>query len=62
MYFKATNDTVKDPFFLDIDECTDETDKCVHLCTNTPGSYLCTCDSGYQLEADGFSCQGKNSK
>ena len=45
--------------FSDIDECVDQTDKCVHICTNTPGHYRCTCDSGYQLEADGFSCKGK---
>ena len=43
----------------DIDECDDGTDAC-HVnavCTNTKGSYTCTCDVGYS--GDGFQCEGK---
>jgi len=29
---------------------------CAQICTNTPGSYRCSCVSGYQLDPDGKSC------
>ena len=42
----------------DIDECDQEIDNCdvQATCTNTPGSYNCTCDIGYS--GDGFNCTG----
>ncbi|XP_032099572.1 fibulin-7 isoform X2 [Sapajus apella] len=30
---------------------------CMHACVNTPGSYRCTCPSGYRTLADGKSCE-----
>ncbi len=37
---------------LDIDECaTDPCDDKVSSCLNTEGSYLCDCDTGYELDA-----------
>ena len=45
--------------FTDVDECQLETDNCAQVCTNTPGSYMCGCDPGYELDGDGFSCNGK---
>ncbi|XP_051039368.1 fibulin-7 [Phodopus roborovskii] len=30
---------------------------CMHACVNTPGSYRCTCPSGYRIMADGKSCE-----
>uniref|UniRef100_A0A0P6K8T2 Fibulin-7 isoform 1 n=1 Tax=Heterocephalus glaber TaxID=10181 RepID=A0A0P6K8T2_HETGA len=30
---------------------------CMHACVNTPGSYRCSCPSGYQTLADGKSCE-----
>ncbi|XP_001087308.3 fibulin-7 [Macaca mulatta] len=30
---------------------------CMHTCVNTPGSYRCTCPSGYLTLADGKSCE-----
>ena len=47
---------------LDIDECTDNTDGCDYTnggCTNTPGSFTCTCNTGYELNVDGTTCDGK---
>ena len=44
---------------LDIDECEEEIDNC-HAdasCTNTDGSFNCTCLTGYS--GDGVSCLGK---
>ena len=30
--------------------------QCVHNCDNTPGSFKCSCITGYKLDLDGFSC------
>ena len=45
---------------LDIDECSEGTDRCEQLCTNTSGSYTCSCRSGYHLAIDGRSCVGES--
>ncbi|CAH9146894.1 unnamed protein product [Cuscuta epithymum] len=39
----------------DIDECTDpyHEHQCEMNCTNTPGSYTCSCPDGYQIVGDG---------
>ena len=46
--------------FLDIDECTLNTDNCDvdtrATCTNVPGSFSCACNVGYS--GDGISCVG----
>ena len=39
-----------------MDECAYNLDKCEHKCTNTPGSYKCSCPYGQVLASDGFSC------
>lgn len=46
-------------FQIDIDECYAETDNC-HAdanCSNTKGSFYCTCHTGYS--GDGVICEGK---
>ena len=43
----------------DIDECTLETDDCAQICTNTPGSYECACESGYTSSNNGRTCEGR---
>ena len=40
----------------DIDECLAETDLCEQNCTNTLGSYDCSCRDGF--DEDGFNCIG----
>ena len=45
-------------FFLDIDECTEGTSNCSHLCLNTVGSYACQCLLGYQLDVHNHTCIG----
>ena len=45
---------------LDIDECEEGTDECDQNCTNTNGSYYCTCMDGYKLESDNQTCTGNN--
>ena len=43
----------------DIDECTDGIDNCDSkaMCSNTEGSFTCTCGKGYT--GDGVTCDGK---
>jgi len=46
--------------WTDIDECLNYTDnKCEHNCTNTPGSFKCTCRDGFHLATNGQDCIGK---
>lgn len=42
---------------LDIDECTLGY-PCDHICTNTIGSFECSCDEGYAL--NGTICNGES--
>ena len=44
--------------YTDIDECTTSNPCDANaICHNTPGSYLCSCKSGYT--ANGETCNGK---
>lgn len=43
----------------DIDECTIENGGCETFCTNSEGSYECSCHSGYALMPDQRSCTGE---
>ena len=48
----------------DVNECEvyrlDQGGKlCLHECVNVPGSYRCSCPSGYKLLPDGRSCEGE---
>ena len=64
--------TLKSPIFtsVDINECIQTvlignyngnfslTNWCHQKCVNTPGSYVCACNTGYQLDSDGRTCTG----
>ena len=43
----------------DISECTSYNGGCSQTCSNTPGSYSCSCNSGYVLNIDGHNCTGQ---
>ena len=43
----------------DIDECAEGTDGCVQTCTDTKGSYVCSCGVGYRLANDSHGCNGE---
>ena len=45
---------------IDIDECATSNAVCEHNCTNTIGSFTCSCDTGYQLDRNGLNCTGEN--
>ena len=46
----------------DVDECSAGTDNCAAeaTCTDTDGSYTCTCNTGY--DGDGTNCLSENFK
>jgi len=41
---------------LDLDECAQGTSQCSQICLNTPGSFTCGCQPGFQLDFDGRGC------
>ena len=47
--------------YPDINECEVSNGGCDHICTNTAGSFQCSCNQGYGLGSDGSSCTGKQS-
>ena len=49
-------------FSIDINECNIVNGGCEYSCTNTIGSFKCSCDTGYQLNVNGLNCSGKNFK
>lgn len=40
----------------DINECSEGTHRCEQTCSNTGGSYTCSCSGGFTLGSDGRSC------
>lgn len=44
--------------YIDIDECNGDVSVCHHKCTNTIGSFECSCHNGYHLTGDGRTCTG----
>ena len=43
----------------DVDECATNNGGCDHYCTNTIGSFVCSCYPGYTLDGDGHTCLGE---
>ncbi len=42
----------------DFNECLANRNDCDQNCTNTIGSYLCSCNAGYTLASNGRQCLG----
>jgi hypothetical protein len=47
-----------DTTHVDINEC-ELGGGCDHKCTNTLGSYQCSCRTGYKLDPNGHLCLGR---
>ena len=45
-------------FMQEVDECKFANHGCEHECINTLGSYQCGCFAGYELQANGRTCEG----
>lgn len=45
--------------FVAQDLCAVEKHACEQICVNTPGSYVCQCYEGYELDANGKNCVGE---
>ena len=43
----------------DVNECATNNGGCDHYCTNTIGSFVCSCYPGYTLDGDGRTCLGE---
>ena len=43
---------------VDINECSIANGECDQICTNTEGSFQCSCEAGYSL-ANGLDCEGQ---
>ena len=43
----------------DIDECRTGEHSCQQLCNNLPGTYNCSCDTGFMLNNDSRNCTGR---
>lgn len=41
---------------IDVDECIEDNGNCSNICINLLGSYLCACETGYELDVDKHSC------
>ena len=44
---------------VDINECNTNNGGCNQVCTNTIGSFECSCNTGYELSANPLICVGK---
>ena len=47
---------------IDINECETANGGCEQMCSNTIGSFACSCDVGYRLDSNGLNCSGKFAK
>ena len=43
----------------DINECLTDNGGCQQNCANTDGSFVCSCNLGYALNADNMTCAGE---
>ena len=45
---------------IDINECETANGGCEQICSNTIGSFACSCAVGYRLGRNGLNCNGKH--
>lgn len=44
--------------YKDINECLTGNGGCQQQCANMPGSFVCSCEDGFQLASDDRGCEG----
>ena len=47
-------------FFQDVNECDTNNGGCNQNCTNSEGSFECSCGDGFTLAVNNLDCDGKN--
>ena len=47
-------------YVSDINECEKKNGGCSDQCTNTIGSFICSCPKGFRLKIDYLTCEGKS--
>ena len=47
-------------YFKDTNECNEYNGGCAQNCSNTVGSYVCSCRTGYTLDTDNHACNGEH--
>ena len=52
------NLSINDALCADVNECATMNGGCSNECTNTVGSYYCSCPAGFTLSSNGHTCQG----
>ena len=62
VFFLHIDDNLNPLLHTDINECITDTSECNQICTDTNGSYVCDCYSGYVLQSDGKTCSKDTSK
>ncbi|XP_030834881.1 bone morphogenetic protein 1 homolog isoform X1 [Strongylocentrotus purpuratus] len=59
--FRSDNTVAKEGFFAnffaDVDECEEGNGGCQHICTNTLGSYTCSCRNGFTVHENLHGCK-----
>ena len=57
--FRNTSTTSIIVKLSDVNECQTNNGGCEQVCTNTVGSYVCSCNPGFRLSSNGHNCNGK---
>ena len=47
-------------YSIDINECETGNGGCEQMCSNTIGSFVCSCDVGFRLDGNGLNCHGES--
>ena len=55
-----TSLTGHDVIFADTNECLTNNGWCAHTCSDTDGSYICSCRDGFTLASNGHDCDGES--
>ena len=58
VYNNIVNKSILLLMISDVNECAEGIDDCAQLCTDTVGSYTCSCSSGHYLTDDSRGCEG----